>query len=140
VTILTIGHSTRTLLEFILKILKGFMTVTTVVDVRSVPRYRHNPQFNKETLPVSSSKKKLATYICPKLVDLGARSPTQLITAWRNTKASKATADYIRAKLRSYKEQLLNLMALAREQLCPRFMCAEALPVAMPPFTYDLTR
>lgn len=46
---MTIGHSTRPLAEFIrLLQLHG---VTRVVDVRSVPRSRHNPQFNKETLP-----------------------------------------------------------------------------------------
>ena len=55
-TILTIGHSTRTLDEF-LDLLKTYH-VTLVVDVRSVPRSRHNPQFNKETLPDSLKKRR----------------------------------------------------------------------------------
>ena len=51
-TILTIGHSTRTLDEFV-DLLKTY-GVTLVLDVRTVPRSRHNPQFNKETLPSST--------------------------------------------------------------------------------------
>jgi uncharacterized protein (DUF488 family) len=47
-TVFTIGHSTRTLAEFI-AILRAH-GVRRVVDVRSIPRSRHNPQFNRETL------------------------------------------------------------------------------------------
>ena len=50
-TVFTIGHSTRTLDEFV-GLLKTY-GITLVVDVRTVPRSRHNPQFNKETLPSS---------------------------------------------------------------------------------------
>ena len=49
VVILTIGHSTRTLEEFV-ELLEIY-GVTLLVDVRTVPRSRHNPQFNKEALP-----------------------------------------------------------------------------------------
>jgi uncharacterized protein (DUF488 family) len=52
--ILTIGHSTRTLEEFI-----GLLKtngVTRIVDVRTVPRSRHNPQFNKDSLPEELKK------------------------------------------------------------------------------------
>ena len=47
--VLTIGHSTRTLEEFI-RLLQAH-GVSRVVDVRTVPRSRHNPQFNKASLP-----------------------------------------------------------------------------------------
>ena len=50
VTVLTVGHSTHPLEEFL-----GLLAahgVTLLADVRTVPRSRHNPQFNKETLPV----------------------------------------------------------------------------------------
>ena len=50
-TVLTIGHSTRSIEEFI-RLLKAH-GATRVVDVRTVPRSRHNPQFNRDTLPVS---------------------------------------------------------------------------------------
>ncbi len=48
-TVFTIGHSTRELAEFI-HLLKTY-GVTKIADVRTVPRSRHNPQFNRETLP-----------------------------------------------------------------------------------------
>jgi uncharacterized protein (DUF488 family) len=49
--VLTIGHSTRTLEEFI-SLLREY-DVQKVVDIRTVPRSRHNPQFNREELPNS---------------------------------------------------------------------------------------
>ena len=52
--VLTIGHSTRTLDEFI-ALLKAH-AVTLVVDVRTIPRSRHNPQFNENSLPDSLKK------------------------------------------------------------------------------------
>jgi hypothetical protein len=47
--VLTIGHSNRPIDEFI-RLLQAH-GVTRVLDVRSVPRSFHNPQFNKDTLP-----------------------------------------------------------------------------------------
>ena len=55
--VLTIGHSTRTLESFI-QLLQAY-GVKRVVDVRTVPRSRRNPPFNRETLPVSLSKAKI---------------------------------------------------------------------------------
>ena len=50
-TIFTIGHSTRTFAEF--EALLQQVGVTLLVDVRSIPRSRTTPQFNKDTLPAS---------------------------------------------------------------------------------------
>lgn len=47
--VFTFGHSTHPLDEFI-AMLRGH-NVTPVADVRPVPRSRHNPQFNRDTLP-----------------------------------------------------------------------------------------
>jgi len=47
--VLTIGHSTRTWEDF-LDLLRAH-GVKRVIDIRSIPRSRHNPQFNRETLP-----------------------------------------------------------------------------------------
>ena len=52
--VLTIGHSTRTIEEFI-GLLQAHRA-TRVVDVRTVPRSRHNPQFNKAALPRALKK------------------------------------------------------------------------------------
>ena len=49
--VLTIGHSTRTFEEFI-RLLQAH-GATYVMDVRTIPRSRHNPQFNKASLPRS---------------------------------------------------------------------------------------
>jgi uncharacterized protein (DUF488 family) len=49
--VLTLGHSTRSLESFI-ELLKAH-DVEYLVDVRTVPRSRHNPQFNRESLPES---------------------------------------------------------------------------------------
>ena len=50
----TIGHSTRPIGEFI--DLLRTAEVGLVVDVRTVPRSRTNPQYNRETLPGSLSE------------------------------------------------------------------------------------
>jgi uncharacterized protein (DUF488 family) len=120
--LLTIGHSTRTLPEF-LEILKAYH-VTLIVDVRSVPRSRHNPQFNKEALPNSLKLEGIKYVHMPEIGGLRRPKPDSVNTAWRN-KSFRGYADYMQTK--EFTEQLLNLMALAREN-CLAVMCAEALP------------
>ena len=53
----TIGYSTRTLDDFI-SLLKTHSAIRTV-DVRTVPRSRHNPQFNRDSLPIELEKVEL---------------------------------------------------------------------------------
>ncbi len=121
-TLFTIGHSTRTLPEFI-EILRAYR-VAEVVDVRSVPRSRHNPQFNKETLPASLRENGINYVHMPDIGGLRRPSRDSVNTAWRN-KSFRGYADYMQTK--EFTEQLLHLMALAREN-CVAVMCAEALP------------
>ena len=121
-TILTIGYSTSTLDEFI-DLLKTY-GVTLVVDVRSVPRSRHNPQFAKETLP-NALKLAVVKYIhMPNIGGLRRPKPDSINTAWRN-KSFRGYADYMQTK--EFTENLLNLIALAKENRLV-VMCAEALP------------
>ncbi|MGE5638078.1 MAG: DUF488 family protein [Chloroflexota bacterium] len=122
VIIHSIGHSTRTLPEFIV-ILKTYH-VTLVVDVRSIPRSRHNPQFNKETLPDSLKPESIIYMHMPEIGGLRRPKPDSINTAWRN-KSFRGYADYMQTK--EFTEDLLNLIALARES-CVTVMCAEALP------------
>ncbi len=120
--IFTIGHSTRILPEFIM-MLKAYH-ITLVVDVRSVPRSRHNSQFNKETLP-SVLKERGINYVhMPDIGGLRRPSRDSVNTEWRN-KSFRGYADYMQTK--EFTEQLLHLMALARKD-CVVIMCAEALP------------
>jgi uncharacterized protein (DUF488 family) len=121
-TILSIGHSTRTLPEFV-EMLKTYH-VTLVVDVRSVPRSRHNPQFTKGTLP-NALKLEGVNYVhMPQIGGLRRPKPDSVNTAWRN-KTFRGYADYMQTK--EFTEQLLHLLALARGN-CVAMMCAEALP------------
>ena len=55
----TIGHSTRTIEEFA-AILQS-VGVATIIDVRTVPRSRTNPQYDKAALPRAGSGTSLET-------------------------------------------------------------------------------
>ena len=70
----TIGHSTRSIAEF-LELLRS-VQVTLVVDVRTVPRSRTNPQYNGDSLPDTLSSSNWAMNTSPRLVVFGAPPPT----------------------------------------------------------------
>ncbi len=120
--IYTIGHSIRTIAEFT-ELLKTY-GITLVVDVRTVPRSRHNPQFNKETLP-SSLKTHTVKYIhIPDIGGLRRPKHDSINLAWKNS-SFRGYADYMQTK--EFNDNLLKITALAREN-CLALMCAEALP------------
>ncbi len=121
-TIYTIGHSTRTLTEFI-AIMKAYH-ITLVADVRRIPRSRRNPQFNKETLPDSLKPEDINYIHMPEIGGLRRPKPDSINTAWRN-KSFRGYADYMQTK--EFVENLLNIIALAKENRVA-IMCAEALP------------
>jgi uncharacterized protein (DUF488 family) len=121
-TILTIGHSTRTLDEFV-RLLEAY-GVTLVVDVRTVPRSRHNPQFNKETLPSSLKKYGIKYIHMPDIGGLRRPKPDSVNLAWRNN-TFRGYADYMQTK--EFTDNLLKIIALAKENRLA-LMCAEALP------------
>jgi uncharacterized protein (DUF488 family) len=118
----TIGHSTRTLGEFV-ELLKNYH-ICMLVDVRTIPRSRHNPQFNKETFP-NMLKTNGVKYI--HMQDIGGlRHPKRdsINLAWRNS-SFRGYADYMQTQ--EFTDNLLKIIALAREN-CLALMCAEALP------------
>ena len=121
-TIFTIGHSTRTLDEFI-DLLKAY-GISLVVDVRTVPRSRHNPQFNKETLPNALKPYGIKYIHLPEIGGLRRPKQDSINLAWRNS-SFRGYADYMQTK--EFTENLLKIVALAREN-CLALMCAEALP------------
>jgi uncharacterized protein (DUF488 family) len=121
-TVFTIGHSTRTIDEFIL-LLKTY-GVTLVVDVRTVPRSRHNPQFNKETLPNTLKPLGIKYIHMPDIGGLRRPKHDSINLAWRNS-GFRGYADYMQTK--EFTDNLLKIIALAREN-CLALMCAEALP------------
>src|ERR1039457_4422520 len=90
--VMTIGHSTRTLEEFI-RLLQTH-GATCVVDVRTVPRSRHNPQFNKTSLPRSLKKAGLGYVHLPGLGGLRHAKRDSLNMGWRNA-SFRGYADYM---------------------------------------------
>ena len=121
-TAFTIGHSTRSLKEFV-SILKAY-DVRVIVDVRTVPRSLHNPQFNKETLPDSLKAQGIRYTHMPELGGLRRPRPDSANLAWKN-KSFRGYADYMQTK--EFNENLLKLVTLIQEN-CLAFMCAEAVP------------
>lgn len=120
--VLTIGHSTRTLAAFIALLLAH--GATRVVDVRTVPRSRHNPQFNKTSLPSSLKKAGLGYVHLPGLGGLRHARRDSINGGWRNA-SFRGYADYMQTP--EFEESLDELVPLAtQEQIV--LMCAEAVP------------
>ena len=120
--VLTIGHSTRTLDEFIC--LLQTHAVSSVVDVRTVPRSRHNPQFNKASLPGSLKKAGLGYVHLPGLGGLRQAKRDSPNMGWRNT-SFRGYADYMQTP--EFEQGLEELIQLAHEDRIA-LMCAEAVP------------
>ena len=119
---MTIGHSTRTLEEFI-RLLQAH-TVSRVVDVRTVPRSRHNPQFNKTSLSDSLKKAGVGYIHMPGLGGLRHAHRNSLNVGWRNA-SFRGYADYMQT---AEFEQSLNEMIQLTTQGRIALMCAEAVP------------
>lgn len=88
----TIGHSNHTLETFI-EILQAHK-ITTLVDVRTMPRSRHVPWFNKDKLRMSLRKVNINYMHMPKLGGLRHSTPDSINLAWRN-KSFRGYADYM---------------------------------------------
>jgi uncharacterized protein (DUF488 family) len=122
--IYTIGHSTRSAEELIALLREA--VVDLLVDVRTVPRSRYNPQFNTDALPAVLAEAGIGYRHLAALGGLRHRpkgagpSPNG---AWRN-EAFQAYADY--ALTAPFRAGFDELLALAREHT-PAIMCAEAV-------------
>ena len=121
-TILTIGHSTRTLDAFI--VLLRVHGVKHLVDVRTIPRSGHNPQFNRDTLPEALRLAGVAYTHMELLGGLRHARPDSPNTGWHNS-SFRGFADYVQMpEFEAGLERLIQLAA--REQVV--LMCAEAVP------------
>jgi len=120
--VMTIGHSTRTIAEFLH--LLQVHGATCVVDVRTVPRSRHNPQFNKTSLPRSLKKAGLGYVHMPGLGGLRHAKRESLNAGWRNT-SFRGYADYMQTP--EFAQSLEELIQLAKQGRIV-LMCAEAVP------------
>jgi uncharacterized protein (DUF488 family) len=120
--VMTIGHSTRTLEEFI-RLLQAH-GATCVADVRTVPRSWHNPQFNKASLPLALKKAGLRYVHLPGLGGLRHAKRDSLNLGWRNA-SFRGYADYMQTP--EFEESLDELIQLAKQDRIA-LMCAEAVP------------
>jgi uncharacterized protein (DUF488 family) len=119
----TIGHSTRPLQEFLEML--GAHSVQLLVDVRTVPRSRHNPQYNSANLAASLEQAKLHYRHMAGLG--GLRHPRKGATenlGWRNL-SFRGYADFMRTpEFTQHLEELIALASTAQTAI----MCAEAVP------------
>jgi uncharacterized protein (DUF488 family) len=120
--VVTIGHSTR-ILETFIHLLQAY-EVKQIVDVRTVPRSRHNPQFNRETLPYDLKTAGIEYLHLPWLGGLRHPRPDSANTGWRNA-SFRGFADYMETP--EFENQLGKLIKLAQRKRIA-LMCAEALP------------
>lgn len=120
--IYTIGHSTHTFPEF--AELLASHGVTELVDVRSVPRSRHTPQFNEATLAKSLEKRDIRYRHISDLGGLRHAKSDSKNTGWRNA-SFRGYADYMATP--EFRRGLDELETLASERPTA-IMCAEAVP------------
>jgi len=121
-TVFTIGHSTRPISEFI--DLLNAHGVQRLVDVRTIPQSRHNPQFGREQLSASLEQAGIHYTHMPGLGGLRRPRKDSTNTGWRNA-SFRGYADYMQTA--EFEESLNRCMELASEEQVA-LMCAEAVP------------
>ena len=120
--IYAIGHSTRPLDKFIEILLAHHITV--LVDIRTVPRSRHNPQFNRESLEIELPKTKIKYRHLKELGGLRHPSKDSINVGWENA-SFRGFADYMQT--REFAEGIEKLIALSEKETVA-IMCAEGNP------------
>jgi uncharacterized protein (DUF488 family) len=121
-TVLTIGHSTRSVDTF-LEMLRAH-GVKRLVDVRTIPRSRTNPQFNRESLTQSLAEAGIGYTHAAELGGLRHSRKDSINTGWRNA-SFRGYADYMQTP--EFEAAIESLIEAAKhEQLT--IMCAEAVP------------
>jgi uncharacterized protein (DUF488 family) len=122
--IFTVGHSTRTIEEFVALLRAG--RADMVVDIRSVPRSRTNPQFNPDALADALAPYRIAHTRIAELGGLRKKSASvspETNGFWTN-RSFHNYADY--ALSTEFRAGLAELEAMAAERRCA-IMCAEAV-------------
>ena len=120
--VLTIGHSTRPIDEFV-RMLRAH-GVRQLVDVRTVPASRHNPQFGAEALKSSLEAAGIEYMHMKALGGLRKPKPDSINSGWKNA-SFRGYADYMQTQ--EFDAALERLIELARENQTA-IMCAEAVP------------
>jgi uncharacterized protein (DUF488 family) len=121
----TVGHSTRSL-EDLLALLAGADGggIETMVDVRTVPRSRRLPHFNRQALAEELPAHGVQYVHMPELGGFRHASPTSTNTGWHNA-SFRGFADYMQGD--AFEEALASLIEIAAESRTA-IMCSEAVP------------
>ena len=122
ISVSTVGHSTHSIEDFI-SILRAH-GIRQLVDVRTVPGSRRNPQFNREELARSLTAADIAYRHMPGLGGLRRAKADSTNTGWRNA-SFRGYADYMQTA--GFRESLEQLIEIARTTPTA-IMCAEAVP------------
>ena len=120
--IYTVGHSTRSADEFVALLTAHH--VRRLVDVRTIPRSRHNPQFNSDGLPNTLQQAGIEYVHMPALGGLRRPRPDSVNFGWRN-ESFRGYADYMQTE--AFSSALEQLIAVA-SSAPTAVMCAEAVP------------
>ncbi len=117
-----VGHSTLLLEQFV-SLLHTY-GIACVADIRTVPRSRHNPQFNGDALGGVLKPEHIEYVSLPALGGLRHARKDSSNTGWRN-KSFRGYADYMQTE--AFAEGLATLIHLSRQKQTA-IMCAEAVP------------
>ncbi len=121
-TIFTIGHSTHSIEDFI-DTLRAY-DIQLLVDVRTIPKSRHNPQFNSDVLEKSLEASGIGYVHLAGLGGLRRAKKDSMNQAWKNT-SFRGFADYMQTE--EFEEGIVKLVGLGKDRKTV-IMCAEAVP------------
>jgi uncharacterized protein (DUF488 family) len=119
--IFTVGHSTRSLEEF-LTLLHEYR-IGCLIDVRTAPKSRRQPHFAKQSLAATLPAQRIAYVHEPALGGWRQPVPGSRNTGWRN-KSFQGYADHMASN--DFETALGRVIKTAVER-CSAIMCAEAL-------------
>lgn len=121
-SVYTIGHSTRTIDDFI-KLIKSY-GIEEVIDVRTIPGSKHNPQYNEENLKISLAEQNIEYLHIKELGGLRKPNKDSINMGWKN-KSFRGYADYMQTP--EFSKALNQLIDLSKSKTVA-IMCAEAVP------------
>ena len=120
--VFTVGHSTLPIERFV-ALLRAY-GIERVADIRTVPRSRHNPQFNDTALTSTLAVEPLEYIPMQALGGLRHASKDSPNAGWRNA-SFRGYADYMQTE--EFRAALDRLIQISREKRVA-IMCAEAVP------------
>lgn len=117
-----IGHSTRTIESFI-DLLKAH-SINFLVDIRTIPKSRYNPQFNEDALKKKLKENKIRYFHMKGLGGLRHSNKNSINLGWHNL-SFRGFADYMQTK--EFDSSLEELITLSKTYTVA-IMCAEGNP------------